>query len=271
MSDWCIADGQVSERAGGTNYAVNIAGHATLNTKGSWTQLIASTARDTSAILASFLIEDSDFDALLDLGIGAAASEVVIVPDLLITSTTNRVSRQVWIPIYIPAGTRVAARVQTNPGAKRVHTCLILMATAFAFPANPASLVTAYGVNAADSGAVSVDPGAVSDTFGAYTEIAASTTYPIRYLILAMGTNMDFAGASSYWHYEIAIGAAAAEQLLVGGIVIRLSDGNLTAGPQLWGPFPVSVPAGTRLSVRGKSQTTSATDRLHDIALYGIS
>ncbi len=95
------------------------------NTKGSYSQLIASTAKDYAAICLSF---DGDLDnlgnssCLLDVAIGAAASEVVIIPNISILTNSNIVypANTPWFFIPVPSGTRLSARMQSSVSAEVV-------------------------------------------------------------------------------------------------------------------------------------------------------
>jgi hypothetical protein len=89
-----------------------------VNTKGSWTELIASTTKKIVALLISFgNIGTGAYDDmfLVDIGTGAAASEVVLIPNLYFHR--ERIYRQpnpspVLFFVSIPAGTRIAGRCQ---------------------------------------------------------------------------------------------------------------------------------------------------------------
>ncbi len=93
------------------------------NTKGAWSQLVASTAREIRALglavgrnAGNQSLSDADF--LVDIGVGAAGSERVIIPDWYAFSgssgDTYRSQGTPAFPVYIPAGSRVAARAQSS-------------------------------------------------------------------------------------------------------------------------------------------------------------
>ena len=94
---------------------------ATLNTKGAYAQIIASTAEAYKGILLNFgnsgSTDTTSVSNLLDLAIGAAASEIVILPDYHIQRAGRGVGNNTsmrYIPIHIPAGVRLAARIQAD-------------------------------------------------------------------------------------------------------------------------------------------------------------
>ena len=97
---------------------------ATANAKGAWTELAASTAfrwgalhmltRHDPAVTKTF-----GQQWVLDVGVGAAGSEVVVVPNLCVSGATYHITGgyPIWhgpIPVDIPAGSRVAVRAQTS-------------------------------------------------------------------------------------------------------------------------------------------------------------
>jgi hypothetical protein len=90
---------------------------ATASTKGSYSQLVASTTRD---YIGFVLVIDNQNNTggggvyAWDIAIGAGGSEQIIVPNffMLISGISNVPSGPFWI--NIPAGTRISARNQKN-------------------------------------------------------------------------------------------------------------------------------------------------------------
>lgn len=105
--------------AGSTTGTV-ITAAATTNAKGAYAQLIASTARDYIGFLACVDYaqnEASDVDYLMDIAVGAAGQEVVIVPNVSVFTHVSFSHFGITgsiplLPIPIPAGSRIAARCQ---------------------------------------------------------------------------------------------------------------------------------------------------------------
>ena len=92
-----------------------------LNTKGAWSQITAATVTDYTGMLIMIggnLQDNVDtLDALIDVGIGAAASERIIIPNIynMVHSTLDVNAPQVlYVPMSIPAGSRLAARAQCS-------------------------------------------------------------------------------------------------------------------------------------------------------------
>lgn len=94
---------------------------AAADTKGSWVQLSASTARDASGFTLIGYGDascDTNVRYFIDVGIGAASSEQVIFADAAAATEAYRADLNgfplgpIWTPI--PAGSRVAVRAQCS-------------------------------------------------------------------------------------------------------------------------------------------------------------
>src|SRR5262249_39490547 len=116
----------------------------TANTKGAYVQMTASTGAVTQ-ILSTNLdwvtagVTGSDF--WMDISTGAAASEVVLVPDMYM-GTSNQANQPVYksatILTYIAASSRIAMRgaCSSNAAATRVISASLYAATA---PSEPSA------------------------------------------------------------------------------------------------------------------------------------
>jgi hypothetical protein len=99
------------ESSGVTPIAVT----AGLNVKGSYAQLIASTAAISKELILSMTTTAVTLFAV-DISVGPAASEVVVIPNLIVQLATA-VGSETFIfstPFKIAAGSRIAARAQST-------------------------------------------------------------------------------------------------------------------------------------------------------------
>lgn len=94
---------------------------ATPNTKGSWTQLTASTTYAIHGLMIGAGIKDTSaavtFSTLADVGVGAGGSEVVLIPNYRVVINNTDELYPSFSPIYpvnIPAGSRLAMRSQSG-------------------------------------------------------------------------------------------------------------------------------------------------------------
>lgn len=243
----------------------SVAASASTNTKGTWVELITATDGVATGILVQLRGGSTiPADHLVDIGVGGAASEVVLIPDLVVSSSTDIGVVDYFFPLLLPAGTRISARSQSTTGSQvpLVGVCV--------FGGNPARALTsvaAWGATAADSGGVSVDPGAVANTKGAWTELSASIE-GCDYLALGFGNQLNNARAASNVIIDLGIGGAGSEVVVLPDVFLRFVTGADVPIPgSVY--LPLSLPAGARLSARSSTVTTDATDRLVDVVAYG--
>ena len=91
----------------------------TAGTKGAWAQLIGSTLYDITWLAISITSQASFLTtAFVDIGIGAAGSEMVVISNLMLSITgDDSAPAQYVLPVYIPARTRIAARCMSANGS----------------------------------------------------------------------------------------------------------------------------------------------------------
>lgn len=241
----------------------------TTNTKGAYTELITSTGYDADGIMVTLQQNNTVAGALMDFAIGAAGSEQIVMANVLIGQTT-RLSTYVFIPISLPAGSRVAARCQsTNSGQAFAIATHLYRAGLWGPP--PGGTIVTLGADTSDSGGQVIDPGATINTYGSWAQLSASTSQDIAavYLMLANRQNSAPTDQSVNFHLQLGIGAAASEVLIWGAIRFSSSSaGSYGPLPSVW--FPVSIPAGSRLVARARAGINDATDRLFDLVVYGL-
>lgn len=253
-----------------------VASSSSVNTKGSYVQLIASTAFHASGlIIVVHASAATSKKFLIDFAIGAAASEQVIVADVPYCTAGGHIGGPmlIYLPIPIPAGTRISARCQS--GSSSAQT-VYLSATTIAHGAHesePCGDCETLGSNTADSGATQVDPGGTQHTKGSYAQITSSTSFHAKYLILVVAHDGSGTAADVKWLFDVAIGAAASEQIIIPDLPSRANQepttipNTSTLINRVHGPFPVSIPAGTRIAVRCQSDNNTVGDREADVAV----
>jgi len=273
--DWSLIEAQRFETVG----AVTAASTGTLmtggaaNTKGAYAEVVASTAFDAHGLLVSLSNGSSSYlDYLTDVAVGASGSETIIAENLYAGSGDGAQTIDACgylLPISIPAGTRLSARVQSSGASATLRILIILLGEGFITPPG-LGRITTYGASTADSGGTQIDPGGTAHTKGAYSEIVASTTNPIRQLTIAMGNQANVLRTTALWLADLAVGAAGAEQVLIENIMLNCGGSVDLIQPQIFPPLGVNIPAGTRLAARAQCSIIDVTDRLIDIFVYGV-
>jgi hypothetical protein len=246
------------------------------NTKNTtWTELIAATTFDALFVIVEVWASNSaatNTSTLLDIGIGAAAAESVIIPDLLagyaVTAGSTTGGRHYMLPLRIPSGSRISARTASVRTTGSVYVTIKL----FGGPRHPdawwvGNQVTAYGINTADSGGVQVTAG--NSGAETATPVAIGTTSSAHEcLVLGVQGNITTINTLLYY-FDVGIDTSSTSWLVRDHFFLATST-NECMGPvgSLWWPIFASVPSGSVLVVGGECSGTA--DAL-DFALYGVS
>lgn len=254
----------------GTQVASGGSAH-TKNT--TYTELIASTAFDTywiEIVLGEVSQSSVNTAMLVDIAIGAAASETVIIPNLNAGMAAGSGAAQVGadrycFPLYIPAASRLSATAQGAVTSDTLQVSVWL----YGAPTEPAwagQQVVAYGVDLATSRGVTVAAG-LSAAEGSWTEIASATSQDHSYICAGIGGAGDTSHQSSNNVIDLGIGAAT-EVAIIEGI-----PWWGTTSEAISFPWPIyswcQVPSGTRLAARISSNQPSSQS--YDVVMYGVS
>lgn len=257
----------------GSSRGTIVTSSATANTKGSFTQLIASTSVDAAAILVQFNtgFTTSSTSSGVDIAIGGAGSEQVIVNNLYVEGgRTNGVAAPGYVvPVAIPAGSRVSARSQSSSTSIQCGVQVTLLPGGV----DGAAGVDAYGFNAATTLGTSVDPGGTANTKGAYVQITAGLSTDISGFALNFGgLNQTTSTASQFLLVDIAIGGSGSEKIIVPNFpALKLRNNSVQGYPHGTAyVFPIPIPSGTRIAIRGQGSLNTTTTRLFGIVFYGV-
>lgn len=260
-----------------TSLGTTITASGSANTKGAWTQMIASTEHDARGIGISLVTPDdaaspARWDGLIDIGIGGAGSEQVLVPNLLLSAVFEGGNgKYFWFPLFIPKGTRVAARMQCSIASRTCYGQISLGSAVFAWGAQ-AQKVAALGANTADSGGAGLSTSASNHTKGSWSEIVASTAEQYNGVLLTFGHRAAAVSSDdSNFLIDIGLGAGGSEHVVIGDIYTHCEYDTEDFAPKVLF-FPVSIPKGVRLAARGQVSNAAAAagNRDIDLLLYGV-
>ena len=254
----------------GATPGTSVAASASINTKGAWTELVASTAFDADALQIIMAIPDVTTGHLLDLAIGGAGSEIEVLSNLLVSSV-GRSSTTLTFPTLLPAGSRISARVQSQTASSAVRVRTMLIRGGFLLPAAGGRVET-IGAATADSGGTPLDAGAAANTYGAWAQMTASTSRDIDAIQFRLGNagNATPSASTCNFYLQIGVGAGGSEiPVLDGYAFATMTTGDMGRAPDVW--YPVAIPAGSRIAARIRSDITDATDRIVDLVLYALT
>ena len=261
---------EVLGAATGTSRGTALTANASANTKGTYVDIGGATAFDYE-LLQLFVYQGvvvADFT--VDLALSDGANRWIIAQDLRYAASFAGLENSKWIlPLHVPKGSQLSARVQCSTGGSAVDILLHGFSQ---------GLMGAPGysrcevINAiATSRGVAVDPGGTANTKGTYQQLVASTARDYMALAAFVGNNGDFVHAASQnMLLDIAIGAAAAEVELLKNVALAAAVTQDSWDPRSLGPYPFDIPSGSRLAARSQCSVTTASDRTCDVSVYGF-
>jgi hypothetical protein len=247
---------------------INIQPPATANTKGAWVQLSAGLSADCDLVSLRFSGQAGGatvYGLMFDIAIGAAGSEIVIAPNIFAPMAGGAYSAlfasRVLIPLSIPAGTRVAARVQCDAASPGLGSTGLIMRT-FAgglMLDESFSGLDDIGTNVAATKGTVITP--TDQAKGSYSQIIAATARDYAGFFAVAGGNSGAAGNSGLL-VDIAIGPSGSEQII-------FPDWHVNPLYYNWSDFiTVAIPAGTRIAARA-AENDGSTKSI-DLAIYGL-
>jgi hypothetical protein len=258
--------------------AVNVPTGGTAHTKGSWTTLVASTAIDASVLrlyMGGHTSTGVASPALVDIGIGSASNEVVILSNLDVGNHGGPLNLQ--IPMTIPAGTRIAARAQGARTAVNITIAADLNGEQGLAGSNipTAAVWTSYGVSTASSIGTAITPGN-TNTWGSWVSLGTTTSEHNFWLALFdMGANTTV--TSITYRIQLAVAANTTE-------ASAMATANVLQGDTIWfsnnteysiyqsphSNFAVSAPTASGLNIYARGAASGTAQTVY-VAAYGGS
>jgi len=262
-----------------SSVGTTITSSSTANTYGSWTQLVASSAIDCCwlVISSTTVFANTANDIVIDIGVGASGSEKVII------SAIHTIGNNAWpsltrfaFPCQIAAGTRIAARSQSNGTSQGAYVQVTLFDGEWNALEGAEGVVDTYGFQSGTTLGAAIDPGATVNTKGSYTQLTASSTADLLGFMLAFDFQNDTAGAGvqNQFLLDIATGASGSEKVLIPNIAFNfMSDGagdGCYIKPEFIPFIPCPIPSGTRIAARAQATINTATTRVFGLTFYGV-
>ena len=259
---------------GGTSNGTAIALPAANNTQGSKTQIVASTPDEANGfivILGAIVGGSSTAQILVNLYIGASGQEVPLVTGIQMGKSGSSIGAQriVTVPLNVPAGSRISASMQADVfgNCPTVNCTIIPLGVGFA-GAQPCDAFEPWGINTATSMGTEATASATLHTKGAWFEMIAATGLDSQQLVVQLQR------ASASWgqyRMDIGVGASGSEVVAVGDITFVCGSDSGTDASQYCSRdmtlhLPLTIPAGSRISIRIASNTASATARASILA-----
>jgi hypothetical protein len=267
MADWPIAWGWCPKTYGSARASVQSGN----NTKSAWTEVIASTPFD-GFVLVNIIPAGSSATYLVDIGIGGSGSEISLISDILIDFYTPTsffgVARQIFVPIFVPAGSRLSFRSASYGGSDWTDCALTLVqAGGFVAPTGLSRSVT-YGAVTGDSGGTAIDPGASADTKGSWVQLTSGADFGIKGLAIALSGGLNANMTSCEWYIDIGLTSSPGDAVVIADYFAACREESDLVTPFISPVFPVFIPAGEEIHMRASCTINDATDRVFDAVIY---
>ena len=280
MADFPVYSGAVIHSATGAVdgrlYGLKIQ-CAVANIKGPWASLLTTTSYASQGMLVSIFSPTGAMTYCVDIGIGAAGAERVILHDLFLnTPRAGQGCTTVFVPCNIPQGTPVRARTQSSAAGQLYVSCE-LASYGFATPSNfTYQSITTLGVQASLSTTtatrVTCSPTgstpAASGVPGQWYPIETSTPADVQGMWMSLGNNNSTAMLTEVFRLDLGTGTAGSETVLVRDLPVVSNTTSDNIDPQeLY--LPISLPKGSRFVVRGQVSGKTATNL--QVGFYGMT
>lgn len=223
-------------------YGLQITNPASANVKGAWLQYVAALACDVSMVLMQTNINNQK--GLVDIGIGAAGSEIVVFPNLQVGALAGQLNNTYAIPLSIRKGMRVALRIQAPGTTPNCLTKLQFLAGGFAQVPPPQRWQDWGAVTGGASQGTGVTTGA-SNVKGTPAQLIAASAFTTRWVMTSIQ----------------AIGSVVviAVDLMVGTQVVIPNMLATNQPAQQIMCFPFTIPKGSQVQARAASTSAAVT------------
>jgi hypothetical protein len=247
----------------------------TTHTKGSYTELIASTTANATylyCVIQTLGGPSTNSATLIDIATGASGSETVIAGNIAIGGARAQLQNPglgntpgvvFGFPFQVPSSTRIAARIQSVTNGSVGRTCQVACYVLDAGDyANAPTSVDVIGPSTANSEGISF-----SGASGTWVEGIASTTRAYRAVVLVPSVHNAVIQPQDNVGFDVGVGASGSE-VAFGRIICRITGAeDIGNQPPFVHIFGRNIPSGSRLAVR--HEIINNPDR-HGFTLIGI-
>lgn len=235
--------------------SATVTADSTSHTKGAWTEIIASNAATTTALLvrvAGIGFNSTDTATLIDIGTGDSGSETAIAANVAVGGASNYLT--FVLPVAITSGTRIAVRSQARIASDTAS--VVLDTFAFGDVTTVPTTVDVLGTDTATSTGTSIAQ--------TYTEVVASTSQD--YTAICAVPSISIASMESLEiNLDVATGSAGNETQIVQIPATYNANERVWTLPWIGYVTDATIPAGTRLSAK-----TTGLNRANEVTLIGV-
>jgi hypothetical protein len=248
---------------------VTLTANTAAHTKGSWSQVIASTSANVSFLwvrVTSINTAGANTATLIDLATGASGSEVAFASNIAVGGASavgggGLQSIIFGIPAKIASGTRIAARIQSVVTGGKTGAVQIWAIDSGDYATTPTT-VDVIGTDTATSQGTSF-----SGASGTWVEAIASTSQSYRAIGLVLSSHDSATANITPATFDLGVGASGSEVAF--GTTRYNFNANEAVGIEA--PFTFlfgrNIPAGSRLAVK---HNIAADPSKYGFCLIGI-
>jgi hypothetical protein len=246
---------------------VSITANTSAHTKGSYSELIASTSANAGLLV--LMVQDiaaaaTNTATLIDVATGASGSETAIISNLAVggaLTTTGTAGVAVAVPLQVPSGTRISARIQSVVTGGKTATAQVFLFDVGGDYATAPTSVDVIGGNTANSQGISF-----SGASGTWVQATASTSQAYR--AVAIVPSMHSTGIATIApQLDLGVGASGSEQVFGSTVASYSNNETVQSSPPYLSLFGRNIPAGSRLAVRHDIATSPT---VYGFTLIGI-
>jgi hypothetical protein len=208
----------------------------------------------------------------IDIGIASETGSVhILVPDVMLQSGVSlSLDQCTFLPVRVASGSVLVARAQEAQSETNVLRGGLTFYQRGAYPLPSLARCFVDGINLATTRGTNIDPGGNANQYPAgFTTVSSSWPECAKWMLALMGSGTNTGLADAQWVVQIAIGDAGSEVVIA--MLRNWSSAAADYMPNGAASFPVDIPKGARVSARARTNITNATDRVFDLALYGLN
>lgn len=244
---------------------------ATPHTKGTVVEISSGATRDWYGLHVMIMndsVSATFITNLVDVLVGPSGSEQPIIPSIIgthgISSNLGGSWSYFW-PVFIPGGTRVSARTQSNVASRNTNIA-VWEPSGFGTvpPYKTFQRVIAIGADVTTSGGLA-HLGGSTGAFSTFTNIGSPLPFDIKALAMMVAMDNNTSMNALGYNWQVGIGGTQ-----IGGIATQFSGNNTEyVGHQVPNvPFYIQIPAGTQLQIR---VACTGTAQSFQHSLYGFA
>lgn len=261
-----------SQGVGTTSGGVTVTASATANTMGSIVELVASTEAECCHfnVVVTDTVFLSNASFLLDILIGGGGSEEILIEGMvgeIDYATNHEAFFCMAMPLNIPAGSRISARVQTSSATADTVSVMTNYTVPSAHSHPGYQKCESLGVVKATTNGTLVPSDNGSNTKSSWVEFASTSE---GYAGFQLTRTVNNNGAMSNYRFltDVGVGSAGNEEVIAEDIFGRtVSTERLNYDAQF---IPVEIPAGTRIALRHQVNGNNADDRDLTYVLHAL-